>query len=182
MDHMNMNAILAKLDVNKLIKNIQQDVERMVSSHLEEKFMLIASEIATQCNQDESKVMTWIQTAVNMEKPVVTKKKVPKPETQVVPCTAKTKAGTPCKYKCVEGETLCKKHKKIQEQPQEVSTSHLPADEQQWLNAEQDWSDQQEAYKKTFFPKYEKSEIEMDEDVVDDTEEDHTDHMLVTHE
>ena len=165
-----MDALLSKLDVATLIKKIQVDVEQLVSTHLEEKFALIAAEIATNCNQDESKVIAWIQTAVNMEKPVVKRKVSVKPE-HTIPCSANTKAGTPCKYKCSAPETLCKKHKKMQDDRTlsgQASTSQLPVDEQDWLS-------EQTTYKQTFFPKYENSELTMDEDIVDDS-------VVVTHE
>jgi len=170
MDHLDMDALLAKLDVNTLIKTIQEDVKQLVSSHLEEKFSLIASEIAAKCNQDESKVISWIQTAVNMDKPV-TKRNTGTKNEHNVPCSAMTKAGTPCKYKCSASETLCKKHKKMQDdQPStsQPSTSNLPKDEQEWLSEKTE-------YKQTFFPKYENSDLVMDEDIVDDSD-------IVTHE
>jgi hypothetical protein len=50
----------------------------------------------------------------------------------------------------------------------QASTSQLPVDEQVWLS-------EQTTYKQTFFPKYENSELAMDEDIVDDS-------VVVTHE
>lgn len=167
MDPSDMDALIAKLDVGKLIATIQGDVQKYVTTYLEEKLSAIASEIAKQCEQDEATVMQWIRSAVNLEASITSKKKsTAKPVENLISCSAKTKAGTPCKYKCGSGETMCKKHKKIYENL--PCSSRLPLDEQAWF-------EEQEAYKKSFFPEYEKGDITMDDDVVDDSN-------VVTHE
>ena len=169
---MNMDDLSTKLNLNNMISTIQDEVKKYITVYMEEKFTLIASEIAKKCEQNEDMVMQWIRSAVNMEPPTVVKRKsVPTSNTN--PCTAKTKAGTPCKYKCEPNAILCKKHNKMKatvdstnvqasSSKAPVLTTNLPEDEQNWLN-------DQATYKQSFFPNYENSDLTMDDDIVDDS-------------
>jgi hypothetical protein len=170
---MNMDDLRSKLNLDTMISTIQDDVKKYVTAYMEEKFSHIATEIAKQCGQNEDTVMQWIRSAVNMKPPVVTKRKANTSSVDTVPCSAKTKAGTACKYKCEANEKFCKKHIKLHATQASTSqapvlTSNLPNDEQNWLN-------DQDTYKTSYFPVYENSDLTMDDDIVDDTN-------VVTHE
>lgn len=110
---------------------------------------------------------------------------------QVLMCSMKTKSGTQCKYKCLSGLNVCKKHQKLQdttnlkekETPMikkttkrnsksktttiptpPVTASQLPADEQAWF--------EESTYTQSYYPKSpeeHKFNASQDSEMVDDT-------------
>jgi hypothetical protein len=152
------------MNMTSLISTIQAEVKTIATTHIEKHLKDIATGIAKVYKLDEAAVLVEIQKMIETDpQKKVTKKKDEIPPVEQKPCCMMTKAGTPCKYKCVIDERFCKKHCKMNETQGSTSTvAHLPVDEQEWLN-------EQSSYKASFFPKYENKDVTMDTDIIDDS-------------
>ena len=153
------------MNMASLINKIQEEVKTIVTTHIDKHLKDIAIGIAKAYKLDEAEVLIEIQKLIETE-PIqkISKKKAEVPLVEQKPCCMTTKAGTPCKYKCMTDERYCKKHLKSSEAAGSSSTvAHLPVDEQQWL-------DEKTTYEESFFPKYAKKDVSLDTDIIDDSQ------------
>lgn len=161
------------LHLDELIRTIENNVSQMVKEHLQKQFQLIITSLCTQYQLSEPEVVQYLQEAKLLDVagpssvPPNTgkstgKRKIVDPEPK---CTGFTKAGNPCRYRVVSGMDVCKKHN-VKNQAQMATkvpkVTDLPTDEQAWF-------EKQNEYQRSFYPQYEKSALELDMDIMDDT-------------
>ena len=88
-----------------------------------------------------------------------------------------TKAGSPCKYKRLPGVAVCKKHQTMHEATvkEAARIDALPTEEQAWF------ADKAQ-YTESHYPSYKASNMEMDEDIIDDSHVDKPGSSYITDE
>ena len=166
------NLPINSLDVKGLVAKISVEVETLVHMHLKDQFKNIAVHIANVYNLPSDEVLDKICEMASIEPPpttsiVQTPKKRVKTNDGVVPtillCAMNTKAGSPCKYKRLPGVTMCKKHQTMEDASvkEAIRIEALPTEEQAWFT-------DKEKYTESHYPIYNASNVEMDEDIIDD--------------
>ena len=116
----NMPTSTFNLNIDKLLNDISTQISSMVKNHVEEKLKSVSIHIANVYNLNEEQVWETIQSKfsslqTNVESPV--RRQPKKIITENEMCCMSTKAGTPCKYRRMDGETVCKKHKNMGSAP-----------------------------------------------------------------
>ena len=159
------------LNLDELIVAIQTNVSKMVKEHLCSQFHIIINRLCTQYQLNEAEVVQYLQDAHLLTELDVAgtstvkctgKRKVVESEPK---CGGFTKAGNPCRYRVVAGLQVCKKHNvknQTQMNSKNPNVTDLPTEEQAWF-------DKKTEYQRSFYPQYEKSQLQMDLDLVDDT-------------
>lgn len=104
------------LNIDKLINDISTQISSMVKNHVEEQLKSVSIHIANVYKLNEEQVWETIQSKIsslqnNVESSVRRQPKKLIAETEM--CCMFTKAGTPCKYRRIDGDTMCKKHKNV---------------------------------------------------------------------
>jgi hypothetical protein len=169
------NVPTDSLDVKGLLAKISIEVETLVHTHLKDRFKNIAVHIANVYDLPPDDVLEKIcaMTATDLPSSDSTStsvKKRAKPNDGAVAtptsllCSMNTKAGSPCKYKRLPGVAVCKKHQTMHEAAvkEAVRIDALPTEEQAWF------ADKAQ-YTESHYPAYKASNMEMDEDIIDDS-------------
>jgi len=110
-----MSTTTINLNMDKLLNDITTQVSSMVKNHVEEQLKNVSIHIANVYKLNQEDVWDTIQSKMsllenNVESVVRRQPKKIINETEM--CSMSTKAGTPCKYRRLDGDTVCKKHKK----------------------------------------------------------------------
>ena len=172
-----------------LLSNINERVTTMVNEYVNE----VLQRVSKAHNIPLDQLKTHLESNVS-DSTTQCVKTVHVVESESLMCSMKTKSGTQCKYKCMSGSVLCKKHNKLQEnttahmkdtviekktmrrlsknntkKPLPVTTSELPSDEQSWFEHTQA-SDT--VYQQSYYPKSPDKRFvaSPDSQIIDDTE------------
>jgi len=167
------------MQMDTLIAQIQDKVSEIVTTHMNEQVKNLAIHIANVYDLDKEEVFGKVVTFLNNSSDDTTVPEIPQlPLNEITPivhrgkqkvvvtttelCEKQTKAGAPCKYKRLGGETMCKKHKNMD--VAKTCDSNLPHDEKAWF-------DEKSTYCKSYFPVYQNSQLELDKDIIDDSQD-----------
>lgn len=153
------------LNMDKLLNDITTQVSSMVKSHIEEQLKSVSIHIANVYKLNQDEVWDTIQSKIsqmdnNVETSVRRQPKKVIAENEM--CCMSTKAGTPCKYRRIEGDTMCKKHKKT------MNTEPQPTAPQS--------QEESITFTRTFFPS------RVDDEIIDDLQSDDEPSEYVTDE